>query len=844
MVLENFGVGERHPTALTNFHHHLYMVAQGDTSVTGSARSRTAALYKIGATTGAAIRVNGESAANDFGVGEERPTGLASLNNKLYMVGNTNKRLYEVNANTGIAKTVRPSTSTQFGISETEPTAIAYHQGVMYFIGDSTDYLCSLDLDTGEATRIGTASNFGTTGLRINDLTSDGTNLYGIGGIGTPITQEGLYIFNTTTGVATPVGVESFGVGELEPISLAVRPASGTGPNAVTKKVWMVGRRYQGRSSETRLYTIDLKSTKATVVNANVRAFATGEEEPTGIAYYDGTLYMAGNATKKLYRVKTESGEAGFQSSTPVGGAEAIGSIANFGLSSSDIPGDLTEDQTALYMVVNGNSFYQLNTSTGNVNSGRATAITKTDHGLSNVVGIASTDTDGSLYVLTSTSTGSEFGTIITGEALGRGSVSTTPLSAPDPGNLSGLLNSHSTQTPDSTNPLYSVSSNGNGSLYNLGINGSRATLVETTNFGLSTREDRPKGIAWRDTSDGGILYMVGDRTDSLYTLDKTTGEATLLGALSGPTIAQHRGLDWIDNKLYMLGLEGTHPNFTGAPYEIDVSDQSVTKIGSPAMSFGADAIENSPRSLSHITDNSITTVYMIGNTNDILYQLNLTTGLAYPNGITNFGGFTVTETGPLVSDGTNLYMYSNGSGKSIYKFNLDPDELNDQNGYGTLGNTARRGYGSGDGTLVVRGAAYDSTDGKFYITDDASATLRTITMTQNATADSVKVGEASLSEFGPDAEENDPQGIAFFEGQLYMLGQAHPVLYRVDEDTGVATKVGSEVAQTERRNAPEQFTTQSGGNSRLLFGEQTNYYSRVDEIDISSAATQVVRIK
>ena len=158
MVLENFGIDERHPMGLTNFQHHLYMVAQGDTT---TPRNRKAALYRIGAVTGAGARVSGTSDADDFGVGEEKPVGLVSHNNKLYMVGDTKRRLYEVDHLTGRATAVRSEDGIEFGIEEENPQAMAYHIDKMYFIGNDTDYLSSLNLSTGIATRVGMAINYG-----------------------------------------------------------------------------------------------------------------------------------------------------------------------------------------------------------------------------------------------------------------------------------------------------------------------------------------------------------------------------------------------------------------------------------------------------------------------------------------------------------------------------------------------------------------------------------------------------------------------------------------------------------------------------------------------------------
>ena len=46
-------------------------------------------------------------------------------------------------------------------------------------------------------------------------------------------------------------------------------------------------------------------------------------------------------------------------------------------------------------------------------------------------------------------------------------------------------------------------------------------------------------------------------------------------------------------------------------------------------------------------------------------------------------------------------------------------------------------------------------------------------------------------------------------------------------------------MARAMRRDTAQQFTTQSGGNSRLIFGQQTNYYTRVPMIDAGDSWAQ-----
>ena len=89
-----------------------------------------AALYTLNPTTGTATRVG---SANDFGVGESNPSGLAYHNGTFYMVGGSNDALYTLNPTTGRA--ARVGSATAFGIGETVPTGLASHNGTLYMVG-------------------------------------------------------------------------------------------------------------------------------------------------------------------------------------------------------------------------------------------------------------------------------------------------------------------------------------------------------------------------------------------------------------------------------------------------------------------------------------------------------------------------------------------------------------------------------------------------------------------------------------------------------------------------------------------------------------------------------------
>ena len=97
--------------------------------------------------------------ATRFGVNERNPSGLASHDGKLYMVGNIQDALYTLDTTTGVA--TRVGSATRFGVSEFNPSGLASHDGKLYMVGANQDALFTLDTTTGVATRVGSATHFG-----------------------------------------------------------------------------------------------------------------------------------------------------------------------------------------------------------------------------------------------------------------------------------------------------------------------------------------------------------------------------------------------------------------------------------------------------------------------------------------------------------------------------------------------------------------------------------------------------------------------------------------------------------------------------------------------------------
>ncbi len=232
--------------------------------------------------------------------------------------------------------------------------------------------------------------------------------------------------------------------------------------------------------------------------------FGVGERNPADLAAIDSTLYMIGADTDVLYTLDTTTGVATRMSDA---------GVSQFGVGEG-FPTGLAAIDSTLYMVGQSNdALYTLNIDSADM----------TDDGMAIQVGILSAG----------------FG-----------------MSEGNPRGLAAI---------DST--LYMVGQS-NDALYTLNIDSAdmtddgRAIRVGSTAAGFGMGESFPYGLA----AIGSTLYMVGERTDVLYTLSTTTGEATQVGRLPagfGMGESFPYGLAAIGSTLYMVG------NTNGALYAL-----------------------------------------------------------------------------------------------------------------------------------------------------------------------------------------------------------------------------------------------------------------------------------
>ena len=200
----------------------------------------------------------------------------------------------------------------------------------------------------------------------------------------------------------------------------------------------------------------------------------------------------------------------------------------------------------------------------------------------------------------------------------------------------------------DGTDALYTVSSS-------TGV----ATRISatTTRFGL-TSSVQPRGLAW----DGSALYMI--TRSRLYTLDRNTGIATLVGSF-GTDVSGASGLAW------KRSLTETSTGETGKPaagrlYLVDRDTDALYTIPSvglpdlPTATSGFQTKQIGSATRFGLTDATLNAPRGIAMVNDDLYMVDRATGVAGKVGSAGLGS-TIQPRG-LAWDGSTMYMLTSDS--------------------------------------------------------------------------------------------------------------------------------------------------------------------------------------
>ncbi len=235
--------------------------------------------------------------ANQFGEGEDAPSGLAAIGDTLYMVGFTNDVLYTLDisdedgtADNGTATQVG-SMAPGFGVGETSPYALGAMGDTLYMTGWGQAVLYTLNTTTGRATLVSDAgvTNFGVGESQPSGLAAIGETLYMVGRF-----QDALHILNIDSTDTTPDGM-AYRVGSATQFDWPEDNSSGLAA--------IGGTLYMGGEATNALFTLDTTTGRAAQVGSAVN-FGVGEGFPAGLAAMGSTLYMVGFTNDALYALR------------------------------------------------------------------------------------------------------------------------------------------------------------------------------------------------------------------------------------------------------------------------------------------------------------------------------------------------------------------------------------------------------------------------------------------------------------------------------------------------------------------------------------------------------------
>ena len=295
----------------------------------------------------------------------------------------------------------------------------------------------------------------------------------------------------------------------------------------------------------------------------------------------------------------------------------------------------------------------------------------------------------------------------------------------------------------------------------------------------FGVNESLPEGLA----SDGHNMYLVGQTRKALYRINPVTAEATQIGNLTN---------------------------------------------------FGAG--EMKPVGLAFHQDN----LYMVGRTGKCLYKVSTVTGKASKVGAhVNFGGVENKPQG-LASDGQTLYM-TGAQNNNLYSVETEGKEAGKAKKISSFENLDNE----------PRGLTYNTDESQLYMIGGEHNSLYTL---DPQTGSGQRVNHPT----GFDVDEERPSGITFHDGKLHLVGQQQRQLYAIGDD-GVGQTAGSDIIRTgglgdiglqqpggigrpDSAGESGSARPQSGGESRLLFAEQSVYWTGLNGNvgDVSSGRTGV----
>lgn len=191
--------------------------------------------------------------------------------------------------------------------------------------------------------------------------------------------------------------------------------------------------------------------------------------------------------------------------------------------------------------------------------------------------------------------------------------------------------------------------------------------------FGVS--ETNPRDLAYDPNTD--TLYMLGADNNRIYTLDKSTGEGTLLGGPNDFSQGSNRNFSAGVQNAYGIAFDSRR-NFiymtdisSSALYRVDPMTSVATRVSGAQQFFAVlqagTTGETSPRGIAYNEDNGL--LYMVGQRLDFLSVLDTTTGtLARVGNVNGFGVGELLPEGLTYNPNKNVFYMTGRTNNAMYE--------------------------------------------------------------------------------------------------------------------------------------------------------------------------------
>jgi sugar lactone lactonase YvrE len=340
----------------------------------------------------------------------------------------------------------------------------------------------------------------------------------------------------------------------------------------------------------------------------------------------------------------------------------------------------------------------------------------------------------------------------------------------------------------------------------------------DSKSFSVTTQETTPTGLFFKD--DGTKFYIVGTTNDTVYQYscstawDVSTASYDSKSFSVGTQETSPGGLFFKSDgtKFYIIG----NTNDTVLEYSLLTPWDVSTAY---AAYFYVGGQDGSPQDLTFKTDG--TKFYIVGATNDTVYQYSCSTAWDVSTASYDSKSFSVTtqETNPtglfFKSDGTKFYIIGN-TNDTVYQYSCS-----------TAWDISTASYDSKSFSVVTQDNAptgiFFKDDGtKFYIVGNTNDTVYQYSC---STAWDISTASYDSKSFSVVTQDNAPTGIFFKDDgtKFYIVGITNDTVYQYScstaWDVSTASYDSKSFSVNTQENAPQTLFFKSDGTKFYIVG-------------------------